>query len=219
MSKRVGRPKLDPSQKTKKPTDRITCDLCGKEYTRANRSTHNKTKIHQQAVKYETLIRDTLHQQIPERITLKERAEYPYYDWNGERIYMTEKKFNYYNTISLAKNGYPLYFKSLKERKKIMLNQGEIDSDEEDDKKEESSESDSDNEKSNVIIPYWFIKKIDDPKTTKEELKKMLIYYNQLSRKTDEKDKITKAKQKYNKKKGHKQDNNKYPKIGKIKII
>jgi hypothetical protein len=74
---------------------------------------------------------------------------------------MTENKFKYYNTISLVKNGYPLYFKSLKERKKVMLNQGKIDSDEEDDddEKEESSESDSDNENSNVIVPYWFIKK------------------------------------------------------------
>jgi len=197
MSKRVGRPRLEASQKNKKPTDKITCTTCSGVYTRSNRAAHNKTKQHQQALKYETIIKNTLHQQIPKTISLKERAEYPYYDWNGERIYMTPNKFKYYNTISLTKNGYPLYFESLNEKKKIIRNKKKIESDEEDEEKyssesdtdeennedqnTESSESDSDDENNNVIVPDWFIKKIDDPKTTKEELKKMLIYYNQLA--------------------------------------
>lgn len=122
MSKRVGRPRLDASQKTKKPTDRITCTTCNGVYTRSNRAAHNKTKVHQQALKYETIIKNTLHEQIPDRITLKERAHHFYYDWNGEKTFMTQKKFNYYNAISLAKNGHPMYFKSLDERQERLMN-------------------------------------------------------------------------------------------------
>lgn len=183
MSKRVGRPRIDDSQKNKKPTDRITCDTCKGEYTRANRAAHNKTKQHQQALSYETIIKNTLHQQIPKKNILKTRAEYPYYDWNGEIIYMTENKFKYYNTISLVKNGYPLYFKSHKERKSMIRKQEKNDSDEENNEYESinTSENDSDDENNNVIVPEWFIKKIDDPKTTKEDLKKMLLIYNELA--------------------------------------
>lgn len=158
MSKRRGRPRLTETQKNKKPSDIITCTTCQGTYTRANRAAHNKTKQHQQALKYETILKNTLHQQIPDRPTLIQRAEYPYYDWNGERIYMKKNKFNYYNTVSMAKNGYPLYFNSLSERKKIMREQAD----------------EEQNENSTVIVPEWFVKKIDDPNTTRKELKKIL---------------------------------------------
>lgn len=171
MSKRRGRPRLTETQKNKKPSDIITCTTCQGTYTRANRAAHNKIKQHQQALKYETILKNTLHQQIPDRPTLIQRAEYPYYDWNGERIYMKKNKFNYYNTVSMAKNGYPLYFNSLSERKKIMREQADEEQNENED--DESSESDSDDENSTVIVPEWFDKKIDDPNTTRKELKKI----------------------------------------------
>jgi len=60
MSKRVGRPRLDASQKNKKPTDKITCITCNGVYTRSNRAAHNKTKQHQQALKYEAIIKNII---------------------------------------------------------------------------------------------------------------------------------------------------------------
>lgn len=198
MSKRVGRPKIDEDEHVKY-NDRITCETCKGVYSRSNKSAHEKTKQHQQALKYEKIIKNTLQQQIPDRMTLLQRAEYPYYDWNGERIYMTKNKFNYYNTVSMAKNGYPLYFNSLSERKQVMREQAENESDEIDSETSESenetdeeqdeditsseSESDSDDENSTVIVPDWFVKKIDDPNTTRKELKKMVLIYNDLATK------------------------------------
>lgn len=43
---KTGRPKKDPSLKAQ-PTDRIYCEICGGEFTRYNRSAHNKTRVHQ----------------------------------------------------------------------------------------------------------------------------------------------------------------------------
>jgi len=119
MSKR-GRPRLSDSEKTKRPNDKLPCEICQGIYTRANKSAHIKTKQHQQALKYETILKDTLNQQIPKHKTMMDRVADTYYDLNGEKIHMLTKKFNYYNKVSIAKNGYPMYFNSLNERNKIL---------------------------------------------------------------------------------------------------
>lgn len=43
--KKTGRPRKDPQEKAL-PTDRLICPICGGEFTRYNRSSHNKTKVH-----------------------------------------------------------------------------------------------------------------------------------------------------------------------------
>ncbi len=179
------------SKRGGKYNDKMTCETCQGKYSRSNKSTHNKTKRHQQALKYETIIKNTLHQQLPSKGGISNLIESPYYDWNGERIYMTKKKYDYYNTVSLAKNGYPLYFKTERDRKRTMRDFEETGSDEEneetnseEDENSEDSlsiESDSDDENSMVRVPDWFIKKLDDPNTPREELKKMLLIYNKLA--------------------------------------
>jgi len=40
-----GRPRKSDEDKGK-PNDRIKCNLCGKEFTRSNRSHHNNTQVH-----------------------------------------------------------------------------------------------------------------------------------------------------------------------------
>ena len=40
-----GRPRKSEYEKAK-PNDRVICKKCGKEYTRANKPKHDKTKIH-----------------------------------------------------------------------------------------------------------------------------------------------------------------------------
>lgn len=181
-----------------KPNDILDCNTCQGKFTWANRSKHNQTKQHQQALKYETIIKNTLHQQLPTRGGLSNMIESPYYDWNGERIYMTKKKFDYYNTISMTKNGYPLYFKTQIDRKRTIRDLEETESTEENDETDNESyetsseaneesedslsfESGSDDENTSVHVPHWFVKKLDDPNTPREELKKMLLTYNKLA--------------------------------------
>lgn len=39
--------KADKPEKVKtKPSDRVICDVCGKEFTRSGRTTHNRTQFH-----------------------------------------------------------------------------------------------------------------------------------------------------------------------------
>jgi hypothetical protein len=187
-----GRPITDETKRAK-PNDIIECSICKGKYTRANRSKHNKIRQHQQALRYEEIIKNTLHQQLPKKNDLSSRIESAYYDWNGEKIYMNKAKFDYYNIVSMSKNGYPLYFKTQSDRKRTMRDFEEIGSDEENEEtnsesyetnKEENSlsiESDSDDDDSTIIVPYWFIKKLDDPNILREELKKMLLIYNNLA--------------------------------------
>ncbi len=44
MSK-AGRPKKSETDKAK-PNERVTCDICGVEFVRSNRSSHKLTKFH-----------------------------------------------------------------------------------------------------------------------------------------------------------------------------
>lgn len=44
--KKTGRPRKNEEDKAK-PTDRLICEVCGGEFTRYNRSAHNKTRVHQ----------------------------------------------------------------------------------------------------------------------------------------------------------------------------
>lgn len=41
-----GRPKMTEEERGK-PSDRITCEICGQEFVRSNRSHHNKNQRHQ----------------------------------------------------------------------------------------------------------------------------------------------------------------------------
>jgi hypothetical protein len=57
--KKTGRPKKDPKNKAM-PTDRLDCEICGGQFTRYNRSCHNKTKVHMAYVKMNNKLRDLL---------------------------------------------------------------------------------------------------------------------------------------------------------------
>jgi hypothetical protein len=46
----IGRPKKEITEKAL-PTDRIKCDLCGKEYFRSGSYNHKKTVFHQEKLK------------------------------------------------------------------------------------------------------------------------------------------------------------------------
>lgn len=94
------------------PSDVLICDICGGKYTRANKVPHNKTKQHQQALKYEKIIKNTLQQQLPHHTSIEDRVENIYYDTNGDKVRLTKKKADFYNSISEAKNGHKCYFKS-----------------------------------------------------------------------------------------------------------
>lgn len=41
-----------------KPNDKVECDVCGKVFTRSNRTVHNKTKYHQLYLKLNKKVRD-----------------------------------------------------------------------------------------------------------------------------------------------------------------
>lgn len=42
------------------PTDRVKCEMCGKEYTRSGKYNHDKTKVHQTYVKLNKKIASVL---------------------------------------------------------------------------------------------------------------------------------------------------------------
>jgi hypothetical protein len=55
----VGRPQI-PDDKKAKPTDRIKCKICGKEYTRSHVTNHRKTQHHQTFAKVNKKLQELL---------------------------------------------------------------------------------------------------------------------------------------------------------------
>lgn len=102
------------------PSDRLVCEVCGGKYTRANKVPHNKTKQHQQALKYESIIKNTINQQIPQKSTMLEVDSW-YYDINGEPIRLSKKKADFYNELSQVKNGHPCYFRTVDDLNKVII--------------------------------------------------------------------------------------------------
>lgn len=122
MSKRSGRPRKLENEKAK-PNDKVVCDICNATYSRSAQSRHKKSKVHQAYLKANKKISQSVLAE-ERKMTLMDRAMLPYYDRNGEQIYLTKKQADTYNTYVESKGDKPLFIleeinknkKSLRER-------------------------------------------------------------------------------------------------------
>jgi hypothetical protein len=75
--KSKGRPRIKKEDKAK-PNDIIKCVICGKLFTRSNRTKHNRTEVHQIYVKMNEKYRHLMFEKKP------------HYTNNGQRIMTAE---------------------------------------------------------------------------------------------------------------------------------
>lgn len=154
-------------------SDKIQCEICEGYYTRSNRSTHNRTKKHIQAEKFSKKMKETFDKKIPDKKAILERANYRYYDIEGNTVRLTEDQYKTYNALSEAKTGIPMYYKTLKERDNI-LKQYRDDTESE----TEESETEESEIEEYITIPNTFMDKLMDKRISREQLRNAILIYN-----------------------------------------
>lgn len=85
----------------KTPNDKLICEFCKNQYTRAHRAKHRKSKTCQA---YQTAIKaftEILHDgNIQTRKSFMDFVKDPYTDKKGNTVYLTKKQFNFRNNIN-----------------------------------------------------------------------------------------------------------------------
>lgn len=79
---------------SKSPNDKLICEFCKKQYTRAHRSQHRKSKLcgaFQQAGK---VIREALLDNTGGKKSFRDLICEPFTDRDGNVIYLTKKQFD-----------------------------------------------------------------------------------------------------------------------------
>lgn len=83
------------SKQYKLPNDKLMCEFCNKQYTRAHRSQHRKSKICQAFQQAGTVIREAILNNVGGKKTFRDLICEPYTDKNGKIIYLTKKQFDF----------------------------------------------------------------------------------------------------------------------------
>ncbi len=102
----VGRPRKSEDIKAKY-NDSCICDICGGSFTRSNRSSHKKTRLHQAYEKTNIFIKKTIINSEPTKAeTFDDRKKEAYEDPNGGIIYLTHRQFDFYKRLGKEKYNY-----------------------------------------------------------------------------------------------------------------
>lgn len=84
----------------KRPNDVLICDICSKEYTRAHKSQHLKSKSCNQFKKLNNAIRELLLAEDNNKPkNIESKLKRPYKDHNDNIIYLTDHQYEWYSKI------------------------------------------------------------------------------------------------------------------------
>ncbi len=92
------------SKKYKLPDDKLICEFCNKQYTRAHRSQHRKSKICQAFQQAGTVIREALLDNVGGKKSFRDLICEPYTDKNGNTVYLTKRQFDIRSRLGKIKN-------------------------------------------------------------------------------------------------------------------
>lgn len=80
----------------KLPSDRLICEFCKTQYTRAHRAKHRKSKTCQAYQNASKIFLEVIHDNENKvRKSFMDFVKEPYTDKNGETIYLTKKQFKF----------------------------------------------------------------------------------------------------------------------------
>lgn len=87
----------------KQPDDKLICEYCNKQYTRAHRAQHRKSKLCQAFQQAGTLIREAILDNVGGKKTFRDLICEPYTDSKGNTVYLTKKQFDFRSRLGKIK--------------------------------------------------------------------------------------------------------------------